>query len=340
MKKWTVMLIPHDRGSTRTLTLSNTHLWVAIGMAAFLTFTAAFFFQRNALISREAKMLRVDNARLEQEKAQLATRPVVESPAAATPAEDMREIETRLRADYEASLKAIHEELDGLLEMERKARDITGLEPKARDTAELVAGAPMTAGGKGGGSGSLVPAFDSGNDILLPPNIIYGMSRPSADLIKQEIQVRTRSLGSLIQDMELRTDQIARVPASWPLFTRKHQITSRFGYRRDPFNRRIRHHDGTDISAPVGTKVRATARGVVKESTYDGDYGNIVKIDHGNGLETWYAHLSERSVSRGKKVERGDLIGKVGSTGRSTGPHLHYEVHKDGRTVNAAVYLD
>jgi murein DD-endopeptidase MepM/ murein hydrolase activator NlpD len=118
------------------------------------------------------------------------------------------------------------------------------------------------------------------------------------------------------------------------------KITSRFGYRRDPFHFRLRHHDGVDISAPTGSQVVSTAKGRVTYSGYDGDYGNLVRVDHGNGIETWYAHLSERSVKQGQEVSRLDPIGKVGSTGRSTGSHLHFEVHVNGRKVDGEKYLD
>lgn len=339
MKKWTVMLIPHDRGSTRTLTISNLHFGVGMGLLAVLAFVSAFFFQRNLIISHESKNLREMIVQLELEKAKLAEQPEPAAAASALSDSELRAAEARLRAQYEARYQKITVELNALLDLEAKTREMTGIPARETKVEQLVASKKEKSGGKGGGMGNgPVAAIARMNDTILPPHIINGMTRPSPDLILQEIQVRVKSMGRLVTDMEARQDEVLRTPSIWPIKLRK--ITSRFGFRRDPFNRRIRHHDGTDISAPVGTPVCVTAKGVVKESTYDGDYGNIVKVDHGNGLETWYAHLSARGVRKGQKLERGDTVGKVGSTGRSTGPHLHYEVHRSGKTVDAEVYLD
>jgi murein DD-endopeptidase MepM/ murein hydrolase activator NlpD len=349
MKTWTVMLIPHDRGSTRTLTLSNFHLWVVVGILAFLTFTTLFFVQRNFVVAQQANELRELNDRLAREKAAVLSEAAgaPKEVASATPEQALLEIEADIRARYDASLSTLAAYLTDLHEMEASFRRSAGLPSKVRSVEELLTESSRPAqesrtarGGRGGPSGASTLAGEV-QDILLPPHVIYGMARPSADLIRQEMQLRMNSMGMLLQDIEANNDQVARVPANWPLFTRAGtRLSSRYGHRQDPFSRRVRHHSGLDIAAPTGTRILATARGVVKDSLYEGDYGNIVRIDHGNGYETWYAHMSERSVRKGDRVERGDLIGKVGSTGRSTGPHLHYEVHKNGRTVNPALYLE
>jgi murein DD-endopeptidase MepM/ murein hydrolase activator NlpD len=98
-------------------------------------------------------------------------------------------------------------------------------------------------------------------------------------------------------------------------------------------------HTGIDFGAPIGMRVKATAAGTVVEADRNGGYGNMVEIDHGGGIATRYAHLSAIMVKVGQKVERGTVIGLVGSTGRSTGPHLHYEVRRKGNAVNPARYL-
>lgn len=113
-------------------------------------------------------------------------------------------------------------------------------------------------------------------------------------------------------------------------------ITSRYGV-----SSRIRSsdHTGLDIAAPKGTPIKVVASGTVTSASYQGSYGNLVKVDHGNGLETWYAHTSEMYVSQGQKVEAGAVIATVGSTGNSTGPHLHLEIRIDGQHVNPQNYL-
>ena len=113
-------------------------------------------------------------------------------------------------------------------------------------------------------------------------------------------------------------------------------ITSRYGERS-----RIRRaeHTGLDISAITGTPIKATAEGKVIFAKYCGAYGNLVKIDHGNGIETWYGHASKILVKEGQKVNAGDVVAKVGSTGNSTGPHLHFEIRIDGNHVNPQNYM-
>ena len=340
IKTWTVMLIPHDRTSTRTLTVSAFHMAAVPVVLAVLAFTAAFMFARHQSISAEHRQLRDAYRSLEiRAAAKPASAPApAEAPAAeALSDEQVAEIESRLRAEYESSISAITSELNELYDMEAKARDITGMAPRKRQQAEE----PTPKGnGKGGPDtfGSYV--YSTIDESLRPPHIIYGLSRPSADLILQEIRLRRQSFQHLVTDMEAASDKVERIPSIWPLKGVRGKITSRFGYRRDPFHFRLRHHDGVDISAPTGSQVVSTAKGRVTYSGYDGDYGNLVRIDHGNGIETWYAHLSERSVKQGQEVSRLDPIGKVGSTGRSTGSHLHFEVHVNGRKVDGEKYLD
>ena len=116
-------------------------------------------------------------------------------------------------------------------------------------------------------------------------------------------------------------------------------ISSRYGRRIDPFTGQPALHRGLDFSAPVGTPVLAPASGRVKRASRGGSLGQFIEIDHGNGLVTRYAHLSEFLVRKGDWVTRGQIIGRVGNTGRSTGPHLHYEVVNNGRSENPWLYI-
>jgi murein DD-endopeptidase MepM/ murein hydrolase activator NlpD len=116
-------------------------------------------------------------------------------------------------------------------------------------------------------------------------------------------------------------------------------MTSRFGMRLNPVLNQVRLHAGIDLRAAMGEPVHATSAGTVTAAGWQGGYGLAVRIDNGKGIETRYAHLSRLAVSTGQTVKSGDLIGLVGSTGRSTGPHLHYEVRKNGRPVDPASTL-
>ncbi|MBA2770595.1 MAG: M23 family metallopeptidase [Sphingomonas sp.] len=128
------------------------------------------------------------------------------------------------------------------------------------------------------------------------------------------------------------------IPSEKPV--RTGAFTSGYGVRSDPFQGRAAMHAGIDLSGPVGTPIYATADGTVTSAGWNsGGYGNLVKIDHGRGIETRYAHLSSIAISPGQHITRGQVIGRMGSTGRSTGSHLHYEVRIDDRAVNPIPFM-
>jgi murein DD-endopeptidase MepM/ murein hydrolase activator NlpD len=130
---------------------------------------------------------------------------------------------------------------------------------------------------------------------------------------------------------------IVSVPSRNPLDGAK--LTSGFGMRTHPVLGGRRRHAGIDLAAPTGTPVYATADGVIGRADWYSSYGLYISIDHGASMETRYAHLSRLAVAAGDYVKKGELIGYVGSTGRSTGPHLHYEVRVDGVAVNPIPYM-
>ncbi|WP_379548477.1 M23 family metallopeptidase [Qipengyuania sp. DSG2-2] len=127
------------------------------------------------------------------------------------------------------------------------------------------------------------------------------------------------------------------VPSRMPLDDAR--LTSGYGMRTHPVTGGRRAHKGIDLAAPTGTPVYATADGTVERANWFSSYGKFIKIDHGASMETRFAHLSKIFVSAGDRVKKGQLIGHVGSTGRSTGPHLHYEVRIDGKAVNPMPYM-
>ncbi|MDR3311757.1 MAG: M23 family metallopeptidase [Spirochaetaceae bacterium] len=124
---------------------------------------------------------------------------------------------------------------------------------------------------------------------------------------------------------------------AWPLST--HRITSWFGYRTDPFTGTRIHHNGLDMGAPTGTSVRSAMSGRVASTGYSNIYGNFVIVNHGNGYQTMYGHLSKILVRQGQAVAQGGQIGQVGNTGRSTAPHLHFTVYRNGKLVNPTTVL-
>ena len=142
---------------------------------------------------------------------------------------------------------------------------------------------------------------------------------------------------SRLQRSYPRSWQKNTLPAIWPVTGR---LLSHFGDRQDPFSGEGAFHSGLDIQAPQGTSVRASADGVVEHAEFvSGGYGKLVVIDHGNGIQTWYAHLSGFEVIPGQEIRRGEILGYSGATGRATSPHLHFEVRRGGNPVNPYPYL-
>ena len=134
------------------------------------------------------------------------------------------------------------------------------------------------------------------------------------------------SFKEMLSNTDKNKTKLRHFPAIYPVDMTKAKRTSGFGYRRDPFTNRYKKHEGDDFSARTGTDVMATADGLVVSSRYNGSFGNFIEISHGNGYKTTYGHLFKRSVPRGTYVVRGQKIGEVGNTGKSTAPHLHYEI--------------
>jgi murein DD-endopeptidase MepM/ murein hydrolase activator NlpD len=148
---------------------------------------------------------------------------------------------------------------------------------------------------------------------------------------------RLRELDEALQALSHVKQEARRLPIANP--APGHAVTSTFGVRRDPLIGSAAFHSGMDFRAPVGMDAKATAPGTVVKAGWNGGYGRMVEIDHGQGFSTRYAHLSRIVVSVGQKVETGDIVGRTGNTGRSTGPHLHYEVRHNGTALNPLRFL-
>lgn len=154
--------------------------------------------------------------------------------------------------------------------------------------------------------------------------------------LSEEIRLEEVRQQELLQTLRNKKEVLASIPSIWPITG---FITSHFGNRPSPFTGRIEYHKGLDISAAIGTPIQAAGNGRVILSGPDGAYGNCVVLQHGSGLTSRYAHMSTVDVKIGQNVRRGQIIGYVGSTGRSSGPHLHYEVKINGMNVDPLRYI-
>jgi murein DD-endopeptidase MepM/ murein hydrolase activator NlpD len=202
----------------------------------------------------------------------------------------------------------------------RRVTDLAGL-----DRGEFDFDRPPPAGGPEGGE------FQGGT--MAVPDLAVALDGLEAQLLDRQRQftaleslMSTRSLGERI------------MPGGWPIIGG--WISSHFGYRSDPFTGRGAFHSGVDFAAPPGTKVKSTGPGYISFAGYKAGYGYVVEVTHPTGYLTRYGHNSRNLVRTGQTVQKGDAIAVIGSTGRSTGTHVHFEVERDGKNLNPMRYLD
>lgn len=176
-----------------------------------------------------------------------------------------------------------------------------------------------------------------GVDIQLTKHNMEQVELSTSNLHLQSNELIKR-YESTLKDMEKTSEELQYVPTAWP--ANSQTITSEFGIRRDPFNQNSSFHTGMDIRGKVGDPVYASADGTVTLAKFYGGYGNTIIVKHSDKHETLYAHLRSIHVKEGDSVHKGDHIGAIGSTGRSTGPHLHYEILEQGEPIDPHTYLN
>ncbi|MCI4445544.1 MAG: M23 family metallopeptidase [Candidatus Aminicenantes bacterium] len=223
-----------------------------------------------------------------------------------------------LIANYETTVAQMKETITSFENYARKINVLAGIQ-----SPENIKGEP----GLGGG-GKMDLNVDSKSSKDISPGAIQ--------VIKQRAESVEKNLSYMFHFFENQTAALATTPTIWPTVG---WVSSPFGPRIDPFTGQNGFHTGLDIATNFGNPVVATANGVVIQVGFDKYKGNFIAISHGNGFSTEYWHLQKFAVKSGQKVERGQLIGYVGQTGKSLGPHLHYEVHINGRPVNPIDYI-
>lgn len=238
-------------------------------------------------------------------------------------------------ADQAADLEEKLTELDELELQVQELLQATSLQGSAEVT--LVASRGQEEGETVGGSRQSSPLLSRGGgragkeDAALIPLVAESLN--SVDM---QVEAYRENLEEMLSALEKRQDYLNAKPSIWPA---RGRITSRYGYRKSPFASKREFHQGLDIAAPRGTPVVATGAGVVTFARWRSGYGNMVIIDHGYGYKTYYGHNSSLKVKVGQRVGKGEVIALMGSTGRSTGSHVHYEVHVNGQHQNPANYI-
>lgn len=167
---------------------------------------------------------------------------------------------------------------------------------------------------------------------------LVGRMNRSMDLLERQIYSQSVSFDQLREAAGEQKEKIASIPSVMPINIQDYTISSGYGYRRDPVYGTAKFHEGLDFAAATGTPVFATADAIVEVADRKDSYGNCIDLNHGYNYMTRYAHLSQILVKPGQHVKRGEMIGKVGSTGKSTGSHLHYEVRFKGEPQNPVHY--
>ncbi|GAB4338707.1 MAG: M23 family metallopeptidase [Candidatus Abyssubacteria bacterium] len=237
-------------------------------------------------------------------------------------------LESEIQA-RDAELSELNREFSALRELEDKLRTIAGLKPRERSQSD-------PEGGKGGPDWEAVSALPEFSSAEFETEAAGQLT--VQELLNGSLDLRD-SLSEVLDVFETKGAKLSSIPSINPVAWEDAWISSGFGYRTDPINGKRRFHEGCDIVAPRGTPVIAPADGVVRFAGWRDGMGRMIEIEHGFGYVTVYAHNDKLLVKRGDEVRRGQLIGRVGSSGRSTGPHLHYEVRLNGRLVNPYNYV-
>lgn len=237
---------------------------------------------------------------------------------------DLKDRNKQIEAFY-TKIDALQLKLIKLNQLEQEIRSYTGLHNTSQDTGDY-------------GIGGLFPEEPEQKDFT---EEVYHKFLENMD---ENVDRLDRKMGDQSEDFKILWKTLKEIkaiqqvtPSMRPL--EGGWVSSKFGFRQSPFSDKHEFHSGLDIAAHKGTPVMATANGTVTFSGYKGTYGKAVYINHGFGIMTRYGHLNRCHVKEGQKVKRGDVIGEVGSTGRSTGPHLHYEVRLNDIPVNAEKYM-
>jgi murein DD-endopeptidase MepM/ murein hydrolase activator NlpD len=225
---------------------------------------------------------------------------------------NLRTENARLReelAQFSDEVETLKSKMNLSFELQNRARLIASLDPLSSDVWQVGVGGPVP---------------DLGRLETAYPDSVFGTIDGSLDQMLRQSELQLQSYSEVIAVLEQEKKSRDRTPSIRPL--RGGFLSSRYGRRMDPFSGRIVMHPGLDYRARTGSPVMSTADGVVNRAGRNGGYGLMIEVEHGSGFKTRYAHLSKILVSRGQRVKRGEIIGLVGNTGRSTGSHLHYEV--------------
>ena len=245
-----------------------------------------------------------------------------------SPSEKELRIEnSKLVAQYNVLSKRLDEALGVMKDIQQRDDNLYRVVLQADPIADAVRAAGY------GGTNRYEELMDMANADLVV-NTTQKM-----DFLDRQLYIQSQSFDEVVNLFKQNDEMLKCIPAIQPVSNKDLKKTaSGYGMRIDPIYKTSKFHEGMDFSASIGTPIYATGNGTVTKAGWQSGYGRVVVINHGYGYETLYAHMNKIDVRKGQKVVRGEVIGEVGNTGKSTGPHLHYEVHVKGRVVNPVNY--
>ena len=245
-----------------------------------------------------------------------------------SPSEKELRIEnSKLVAQYNVLSKRLDEALGVMKDIQQRDDNLYRVVLQADPIADAVRAAGY------GGTNRYEELMDMANADLVV-NTTQKM-----DFLDRQLYIQSQSFDEVVNLFKQNDEMLKCIPAIQPVSNKDLKKTaSGYGMRIDPIYKTSKFHEGMDFSASTGTPIYATGNGTVTKAGWQSGYGRVVVINHGYGYETLYAHMNKIDVRKGQRVVRGEVIGEVGNTGKSTGPHLHYEVHVKGRVVNPVNY--
>ena len=242
-------------------------------------------------------------------------------------AKELRIENARLLAQYNVSSHRLDEALGVMQDIQQRDDNLYRVVLQADPVSDAIRKAGY------GGTNRYEQLMDMANAELVM-NTTQKM-----DMLNRQLYIQSKSFDEVVDLCKGHDEMLKCIPAIMPVSNKDLKKTaSGYGTRIDPIYNTPKFHAGMDFSANIGTPVYATGDGKVIKAGWETGYGNLIQVDHGFGYVTWYAHLSKYKVRPGQKVVRGEVIGEVGNTGKSTGPHLHYEVHVKGKVLNPVNY--
>jgi murein DD-endopeptidase MepM/ murein hydrolase activator NlpD len=327
-KRWTIVIIPPENGATRTFSVSSRARHFAIGTATSvaLLIVTAFCILFTPYATPGARRLATENERLTGELAQIDKQ--IKSLSDTLAIITQRDLQIRVFAGMPIDSSSANSANATIADATIEAT------PLAESALLPATGADRVLAS----IGSKLSYFTGGKELPKPFLGRLGFGRrPEIDGMIARATALSASFRAVSDTLTLNFERLANTPSILPTpgWLSSHYTQSRF----HPILHESRAHEGIDVSAPMGSPIVAPASGIVKSVGREAGYGNTFEIDHGNGIVTRFAHCSRIVVREGARVTRGQVVATVGNTGLSTGPHLHYEVHVNGKPVDPLKYI-